>query len=252
MSKNYYKYLPTSRISYLENELLRFTQASDLNDPFECLPQKPSIEKLNALIDSLIPTNTNKMKGKIVREKFDSNFLSNLYETQYGKVNQDIGILSLSKNWKNSLMWAHYTESHKGFCIGFDSQHNFFTNYLCPDKETSKTIREVIYSEKRVEIPMILGQEKLNFEPYITKSLDWKYEEEVRIISTLNSREHLINGKPLDIYLFKVPHSAINEIVLGANINVENEEKIRKFASDKKIKLWKSKIAETTFDMERE
>lgn len=37
---NYYKYLPIDRKDYLKNEFLRFTQPNDLNDPFECLPQK--------------------------------------------------------------------------------------------------------------------------------------------------------------------------------------------------------------------
>ena len=33
-----YKYLPPDRITYFSNELLRFTQPADLNDPFECIP----------------------------------------------------------------------------------------------------------------------------------------------------------------------------------------------------------------------
>lgn len=47
-----YKYLPIERLSYLEDELLRITQPSDLNDPFECLPSPPSIETFtNSLIE---------------------------------------------------------------------------------------------------------------------------------------------------------------------------------------------------------
>ncbi len=49
----YYKYLPIERLSYLDNELLRFTQPTDLNDPFECLPQRPSKQELLSLIDDL-------------------------------------------------------------------------------------------------------------------------------------------------------------------------------------------------------
>lgn len=54
MMTNYYKYLPIDRKDYLQNEFLRFTQPSDLNDPFECLPQKPSEEEFNMLIDTVI------------------------------------------------------------------------------------------------------------------------------------------------------------------------------------------------------
>ena len=57
-------------------------------------------------------------------------------------------------------MWSHYTKSHKGFCIGFDSNDEYFTNFLSSDREKSKTIMDVVYSDKRVKIPMELGQKK--------------------------------------------------------------------------------------------
>lgn len=249
---NYYKYLPIERKDYFVKELLRFTQPNDLNDPFECIPQKPTFEELTNLINSLIPPNADKQKELKVREKYDSTFLDNLYKIQCEKVNNDIGIFSLSKNWKNTLMWAHYTESHRGFCIGFNSNHNYFTNYTSPDGHTSKNIKEVVYSDKRVKIPMVLGQEKLNYEPYITKSLDWVYEKEIRIISSLNSSNDIISKKPFDIHLFKIPHNCINEIILGANIELQNETEIREFALGKNIKIYKAKISDKEYDMERE
>ena len=252
MTKNYYKYLPISILSYLEDELLRFTQPGDLNDPFECLPKKPSAEELNNLINSLIPKNASKEAELIVRTKFDSHYLDELYKAQCEKVNEDIGIFSLSKDWKSSLMWAHYTESHKGYCVGFDSDHIFFSDYLSENKENFKSIKEVIYSEKRVEIPMILGQVQDYYEPYITKSVDWIYEEEIRLLTNLKSRDKFEKKKPFDLYLFKVPHSAINEIILGANIESDNEKVIRKFALENNIQIFKSKVSKTTFDMERE
>ena len=46
----YYKYLPPERLSYLDDELLRYTQPIDLNDPFECLPKKPSEKEFKDVI----------------------------------------------------------------------------------------------------------------------------------------------------------------------------------------------------------
>ncbi|HGY1053520.1 TPA: DUF2971 domain-containing protein, partial [Aeromonas salmonicida subsp. pectinolytica] len=34
--------------------------------------------------------------------------------------------VSLSRNNTNILMWSHYADSHKGFCIGFSRQNNYF------------------------------------------------------------------------------------------------------------------------------
>lgn len=62
----YYKYLSDSRLSYLEDELIRFTQPGDLNDPFECMPQKPSSEEFETLLDTAqnIAISENKNLGK--------------------------------------------------------------------------------------------------------------------------------------------------------------------------------------------
>lgn len=248
--KLYYKYLPPERTTYLEDELLRYTQPIDLNDPFECLPKKPTekefkdiVEKLSGLLPKMgIPLTDN--AGKLELEK--------IYREAYQNVNNDIGILSLTKNWNNTLMWAHYTNSHKGFCVGFDPNDEYFQNYLSNDRKKSKTVKEVVYSDKRVEIPMELGKKKLEFEPYITKSADWEYEEEVRVISTLNLSDKKINGNPVDIHLFKVPHKSIKEIVAGANMDKKDEDLIREFCSKNKVQFFKSKISDEKFNMERE
>lgn len=148
----YYKYLPPDRISYLENELLRYTQPIDLNDPFECLLKKPTEKKFTDVVDKLsalllkmgIPLSDN--AGKLE--------LENIYFQAYENVNNNIGILSLTKKWNNTLMWAHYTDSHKGLCVGFDPKDKYFSDLLSSDREKCKTIKKVVYSDKRVEIPM--------------------------------------------------------------------------------------------------
>ena len=93
---------------------------------------------------------------------------------------------------------------------------------------------------------------EINSEICFWLNTDWKYEEEVRVISTFNLKETTIHKEPYDIHLFKVPHSAICEIILGVNIEKSIETKIRAFAVEKKINIYKAKISDTEFDMERE
>lgn len=245
----YYKYLPPERLSYLDDELLRYTQPIDLNDPFECLPKKPSEKEFKDVI-KMVSELLHK-KGFPLNENDEILELEKIYNEAYQNVNNDIGILSLTKNWNNTLMWSHYTNSHKGFCVGFDPKDEYFQNFLSNDEKKSKIIMEVVYSNKRVEIPMELGKKKLAFEPFITKSTDWKYEEEVRIISTLNISDKKINSNPVDIHLFKVPHRSIKEIVVGANMDKEKEDLIKDFCTKNKIEFYKSKISNEQFNMER-
>ena len=267
MKNLYYKYLPVNRITYLDDELLRFTQPSDLNDPFECLPQKPSDQDERNIIKTikseLIKQSKSleerkfylqKLKGLEydIKNSVKGNLLDVLYYDAYENINKEIGILSLSKNWHNTLMWAHYTKSHSGFCIGFNPQHSYFQNYLSKDKNTSKTIGGVDYSNQRLKIQTDSNQPSLELEPFFTKSVDWKYEQEVRIVSTLDLADKIIKNKPNDIYLFGVPHSAIKEVVLGVNIEKSYENRLKEFCFNKKINFYKCKISDTKFNMERD
>lgn len=249
----YYKYLPIERITYFENELLRFSQAADLNDPFECLPQKPQKDDLYDTISLItkVLTGGNPDWENHALEKFNDEWIDNFYKTAYKNINRDIGILSLSRNWKSSLMWSHYTVSHRGFCIGLDENHTFFKDFLSLDKITSRYTKDVLYSEKRAKIPTSLIEPSLTFEPLLTKSTDWFYEQEVRVIATLNSANSVITSEPYNICLFKVPHNALKEIILGVNIDRGSEKKIREFAEKNNLEIFKTKISETEFEMER-
>jgi hypothetical protein len=249
----YYKYLTFDeyRANYFSNELLRFTQPKDLNDPFECLPQKPSFEELTNLINILIPHNANNEVKLEVRKRYNSIYLDDLYSKQCNEVNNDIGIFSLSKNWNNILMWSHYTDSHKGFCIGFDSKHNYFKSFIDVKNNKSRAVYDVIYSSERYKIPMIPEKNEISIKPYITKSIDWKYEQEIRVISSLNLSDKVCDKQPYKIHLFKVPHSAICEIILGENIRLENEKFIRLFCKNKNIKIYKTYKSEIEFKMNR-
>ncbi|WP_172491201.1 MULTISPECIES: DUF2971 domain-containing protein [Serratia] len=40
-----------------------------------------------------------------------------------------LGVFSASKNARNALFWSHYGNSHKGICLGFDTQRT--TSVFC-------------------------------------------------------------------------------------------------------------------------
>src|SRR5437016_3927130 len=49
-----YKYFPPERLNYLDDELLRITQPSDLNDPFECIQILPTVEQVIDLLNQIL------------------------------------------------------------------------------------------------------------------------------------------------------------------------------------------------------
>ena len=108
-----------------------------MNDPYECLPaiSNPDYDKL--LEDAIAQMDTNLLKK--IHPNIDQAILS--LKDDYmstGKIeqlaidvykrelNKRIGILCLSKKHDSILMWSNYTENHKGFVLGFNSNHDFF------------------------------------------------------------------------------------------------------------------------------
>lgn len=249
----YYKFLSPERVTYFENELLRFTQPADLNDPFECLPQEISSEELSILLANelkqlewIFPSISRMDFSKEVSKQNITSF----YSKAKANLNDDLGIFSLSRCWKNQLMWAHYTNKYKGFCLGFDENHSFFKDEISSEGKNYKILKEVIYSNKRPEVRKSLS-DNLSFEPYITKSINWSYEEEIRLLVSLNLSNKKISCSPFDLHLFKVPFLALKTITLGVNIECELKEQILKFAANKKIDVYETTISKTAFEIER-
>lgn len=250
MIKKIYKYLPPERKTYLSDSLIRFTPPSDLNDPYEGLPGLSEdlldeVFKITKLQFHTVP------EGLKALERTQNLFIEPFLRDGMAKIDSALGILSLSKRWNNPLMWSHYTESHQGFCVGFNANHSFFDvdeNYKTAQ---NMTVLPVNYSDTRFMLtPIKMGKQDV-FNSLCTKSTDWKYEEEVRMISSLELAIKKIPTTPYDISLFKVPHEAINEIIIGLRSSSEIEKQALKLASDLKVPLYKTVISRNSFDLER-
>ena len=87
------------------NSNLQFTNASQLNDPFDCHPK---------LIDySNIPTHNH--QGGIPDEWWKTKRENDAFNKR-----NSTWLCSLSKVNDSILMWSHYCYNHKGVCIGLD------------------------------------------------------------------------------------------------------------------------------------
>jgi len=146
-------------------------------------------------------------------------------------------------------MWSHYTKTYRGFCVGFDRKHKYFEG-----KKTSKghmhKLTAVNYSETRIIMP-----EKKNeldgFDVFLTKSPDWSYEEEERLLSTFSLSDKKIHKEPYPIHLFKIPFEAIKEIIVGHLADDLTKRKAIEAGKRLDVPCYVTKISRTTFDVER-
>lgn len=267
-----YKYLPPERRDYFDSQLLRFTQPATLNDPFECLPiisditirqiaKQATTQPVPPPIFSLGTTRQQKRKALRAFEKAktksrrkilnDSTPIRDEFYRIRRSALDELGILSLSQKWNNPLMWAHYTRDHRGFCIGYDTEHEFFSKF--PSKFGLSPLANVRYAKIRSEV-LDNDDKESSATILLTKSEDWRYEEEVRMIRSIDNPDKVLPNKDesgYDIKLFKVPHEAISEIILGLRANQDDEKTAINLAEKYKIPIYKAAISEKSFDFDR-
>lgn len=154
------------------------------------------------------------------------------------KMNALFLIGCLATDPKNRLMWSHYSNSHKGFCIEYD--FNDLKDEVLPFP--------IIYSESRPLIPWkaaIDHTSESNEQAIkdltlglLTKDQAWEYENEWRVL--------LPAANPPDL---KVP---ITAIYLGAHISPENKAIILEIANNHKIPVKQMKTDRGAYELHAE
>jgi hypothetical protein len=126
-------------------------------------------------------------------------------------------------------MWAHYADCHRGFVIGFDASNEFFSP---GNGKAIDGLRPVKYSQKRARVPseglqnVTEGEmQSINEGWFFTKSIDWQYEEEMRILAAPEAADRtILREDGCDICLFTFPRPAVKEVILGMQMSVEKLE----------------------------
>lgn len=139
--------------------------------------------------------------------------IKNLLDDEF---NSHFGILSLSATSNNDYLWEHYSDKHKGFCVGFDwNKITFFIRGggkvayvdklpvidLIKDNDDTKIVKTIIYKEKK-----------------------WEKEEEYRLFKVWLPNDNKILRE------VRLPVNAIVEIILGKEMCKEYKNEIKSIA----------------------
>lgn len=132
------------------------------------------------------------------------------------------------------LMWAHYADSHKGFCAEYEVPDGFVTNN---NQNCSFTrIGKIKYGD----IDSNLNQ--LSFcDSLLRKGSVWSYEKEIRVVNL----DYTINK---DFKVIKAPK--LNAVYLGLKCSSEDEHKLKQVLNSgeyKHTKLYRMEIDDNNF-----
>jgi hypothetical protein len=118
-------------------------------------------------------------------------------------------VYCLAERCDNSLMWSHYTDSHKGICLEFDARADPFI-------QAAKVIYRKTYPEFDITKP--------GYEPLITKSDVWAYEHEWRIISEERTGAQSTDTIKTDDGFLTLPPGVLKSIIIGCQAPEKSRE----------------------------
>lgn len=175
------------------------------------------------------------------------------------------GVTCFSRAVCSILMWSHYSANHSGAVLCFEGEHSALmrTSRECADDHVASLcggggLHEVQYSNV---LPIVnIGTwtpEQIFLALARTKAQCWAYEEELRLIASFESADHILEtAEGSKIYLVTVPFDALRCVVLGCNMSESTKHEMVDRATSagcpKHVRFFESRIAGDTFALSYE
>lgn len=238
INRTLFKYRECSDYSFkiFDECELWFSKPESLNDPFDC--QLDFEASLRHALSKISISKLDKVDD-IINEASD-----------YVK---RIGILSLSRTKRNILMWSHYAEEHKGFCIGFKEinllssigkieQHDVTYQSDLPFDELSWALDAYDDEEARIENQITSESVRETFLKAIvaTKFSNWKYEYETRMVSRSSG-------------VYKFSPDCVSQVILGFKMSQYHKDRLFTSLSDGKwshVKVYQARKSKDKYGIE--
>jgi hypothetical protein len=246
-----YKYCNQEGIRILDNLEIKVSPPNTFNDPFECFPTANARYPVDRLLKDLNNKKVlNEWRIQLKRDGLYAGSKTGFY--QYISKNTNgildfiseahsgaqlfvcqgwcdflsglFGILCLSTEKLNQLLWAHYADSHKGIAIGID-----FDKW----KGEKAVLNRVNYSNLRPTIRSTFKNEEMVKSDLfariaVTKPKVWEYEKEYRAFWNLDECLKKENTKGMPQYYHRINPEAISEVIIGLRANDNFTMRIKK------------------------
>lgn len=251
------------RVIALEGFLF-YTSPIFFNDPFDTvLPSAPEIvptvEERKQVIESLKLVRRVKKEDEnrlLYSDDFDralsivvnkmgldvncQNELCQRMKKEFILYREEVAISCFTEVNNSKLMWAHYADNYKGFCIEYDFSKLY-------DVEFQKGIGKVLYTNKRPCKEDCEDYAQYEKRLLCTKEECWSYEKEWRSISILPYKQYINK-----LYPIVGVKQCITAIYLGCKMPQEYQDEIAQHYKDSSVKIYKMTLKDNYFDFDFE
>jgi hypothetical protein len=243
-----YKFQPynVQTLDNLKNQVLWFSKPAQFNDPFDCKVIPSKVETLGEEDWRTLYVKMQKAAAAAKKDlpytgpdgKFRAVVKEGIAKT-FGDIVtrlQQHGVACFSAKSDDFLMWSHYAEGHRGFCLEFD-----------PGYEPFSKARPVIYADSfptldaaEVAEVWVRGKPDPLMTFQFTKSSDWSYEQEWRIFHHQGNVEYNYNP------------AALSGIYLGCEMTEVHQEVVARLLAGFPTHLYGMQPSRTKFKVEAE
>lgn len=231
-------------LSNLRNRHLWFSLPTKFDDPFDCalsldvrLPEL-SDGDVNRIVaheaGSVLPRTLLDKEGneRSWRECVESVF-QKFVRLAHEDVRNRFGVCCLTAKGSDLLMWPHYADSHRGFCLEF---HRVFPPFA--------SAKWVEYPKEPTPdlVAMMCGDDPAAYmaEWFIcTKHHEWSYQQEWRIFSA-DKADSLID----------YPSNSLKAVYLGVQMQAQHKEEIAGILQGSTTKLYEMRRSDSGFSIE--
>jgi hypothetical protein len=234
----------SNSLANLTNRQIWFSKPSEFNDPFDCairvdtapIPEEDFDRLLDLYakegadpdsVETLFRPNgvpmdeTKRRIGAAIAKAFE--------ERQKTMLNER-GVACFSARFNHLLMWSHYAEAHKGFCLQFSTENEPF------GKALAVSYQEMIPSVNPVSVIRESDPPALML-MITTKSSCWQHEEEWRIF----------HEQP-DIGFSYAPKSLVG-MYFGARMSQANKLMIAKLLDGSPTELYQIELSHDSYSV---
>jgi len=221
----------------LNNNEIWFSAPKDFNDPFDCdininiegTKQEEIQEYFQKYLLNTIPYDK---RLTLENKKITIPVFERLINDAAKRIINRKGIACFLSNKDNILMWSHYADSHKGVCLTYS---------IKDDLDFFSPMKSVKYAKDYPQYNYLKQQNDFVEYMFFTKSKDWEYEGEVRVLKSKSGN-------------YKFKKTALKELIFGCRTSKKDINKIAKIIEkiypETKIKIAKKKKSSFGLDFE--
>ena len=218
---HYQPFDPVRLSKIILDKVLYFSNPGDFNDPWDCRPwlnvgDLADPDVLNRHIEwyimvtrkhgQNIPENEIQRRANVFRSNPEP-LIGKMKEISLAieaAIIEHYRLYCLSSKLDSELMWAHYSDKHRGICLEFDAGNELFSQAL-----------KLSYGENYPSYDLTTETEDENLRPLITKSAAWNYEDEYRLIALEENAAVPEDTLMTQSNYIELPDGALSAIIVG-------------------------------------